>query len=391
MVRILVFTLSVCTISALFHAVVYRWAIAAYPRLVPYKRYVLGVIGLLVVSGPAMRFIAHGHRSTWTSALFAATMIELLIVMVSTPMIFLVRVAGSVGARVARRRGEPEAKALSRRQVIEAVGGTAALATTTMAFGWGAVRGRHAFELEEVAVRLPNLPKALDGYTIVQISDVHVGSFVQERELDDGYELIARVKPDLIVVTGDMIDFDPAVLPTWTRAIQRMSARDGVVTILGNHDYYTGADRVRSAIEGVGARVLVNHGMLSRAGDGGGFALLGVDDASGAQNGGPGPNLESALRDVPPDRARILLSHQPRTLDLWAGKVDLQLSGHTHGGQVNSPGGLIRPADALFRYVSGRYERSGTTLWVNRGFGVAGPPVRIGAPPEVTKIVLVSG
>ena len=90
---------------------------------------------------------------------------------------------------------------------------------------------------------------------------------------------------------------------------------------------------------------------------------------------------------VPAEVPRILLSHQPTTVDYWAGKVALQLSGHTHGGQIN-PG--FRPADLLMRYVSGRYERSGTTLYVNRGFGVVGPPARVGAPPEVTKIVLVS-
>jgi hypothetical protein len=90
---------------------------------------------------------------------------------------------------------------------------------------------------------------------------------------------------------------------------------------------------------------------------------------------------------VPEDAPRILLSHQPSTVELWPGRVALQLSGHTHGGQIN-PG--FRPADLLFRYVAGPYEVSGTTLYVNRGFGTAGPPSRVGAPPEVTKVVLVS-
>jgi hypothetical protein len=90
---------------------------------------------------------------------------------------------------------------------------------------------------------------------------------------------------------------------------------------------------------------------------------------------------------VPEDAPRILLSHQPASVDLWPGKVALQLSGHTHGGQIN-PG--FRPADLIMRYVSGRYDVQGTTLWVNRGFGTSGPPTRVGAPPEITRIVLVA-
>jgi predicted MPP superfamily phosphohydrolase len=131
----------------------------------------------------------------------------------------------------------------------------------------------------------------------------------------------------------------------------------------------------------------VNQGRLLRAGDGGGFALLGVDDRWSKRYGGPGARLDLALSMVPPDAPRILLSHQPPTVDLWAGNVALQLSGHTHGGQIN-PG--FRPADLFFRYVAGTYVVRGTTLYVNRGFGTVGPPSRVGAPPEVTRIVLVA-
>jgi predicted MPP superfamily phosphohydrolase len=183
------------------------------------------------------------------------------------------------------------------------------------------------------------------------------------------------------------VDFDAAYIPMMVRALVGLSARDGVKTILGNHDYYAGASKITAALEAAGIDSLVNAGRVIRAGDGGGFALLGVDDAWGGRAGGPGPKLQRALDMVPADAPRILLSHQPSTVDYWAGKVALQLSGHTHGGQIN-PG--FRPADLFMRYVAGRYERNGTTLYVNRGFGVVGPPARVGAPPEVTKIVLVS-
>jgi predicted MPP superfamily phosphohydrolase len=144
---------------------------------------------------------------------------------------------------------------------------------------------------------------------------------------------------------------------------------------------------VLAALQREKIEVLVNRGRVLRAGDGGGFALLGVDDMWATRSGGMGPNLDDALAMVPPDLPRILLAHQPNFILESAGKVALQLSGHTHGGQIN-PG--FRPASLFLRYLVGRYEVEGTTLYVNRGFGVAGPPSRIGAPPEVSKIVLVA-
>src|SRR4029077_14894957 len=105
---------------------------------------------------------------------------------------------------------------------------------------------------------------------------------------------------------------------------------------------------------------------------------LGVDDVASMRNSGPGPRLDRAQTMVPKDLPQILLSHQPHTIDFWAGRVALQLSGHTHGGQFN-PG--FRPADLVMRYVAGRYDVGGATLWVNRGFGGVGPPPRGAAPP----------
>ena len=136
--------------------------------------------------------------------------------------------------------------------------------------------------------------------------------------------------------------------------------------------------------------VLSNESVRLRAGDGGGFALLGVDDHQGRAGRSPGfrgPDLYAAGRGLDAEVPRILLAHQPRYFKEAAGRVALQLSGHTHGGQIN-PG--FRPAELVMDFVAGRYERGGSTLWVNRGFGVAGPPSRVGAPPEVTKIVIVA-
>jgi predicted MPP superfamily phosphohydrolase len=218
---------------------------------------------------------------------------------------------------------------------------------------------------------------------------LHVGTFVGERELERGLGLVDRVKPDLIVVTGDIVDFDPRFVPAAARRLGALRAREGVVCIPGNHDYYTGATAVLEGMQRAGLDVLLNRGRIVAEADGG-FALLGVDDLGlGARRIGPGPDLAAALASVRPDLATVLLAHQPRFVRTASQSgIDLQLSGHTHGGQIN-PG--FRPIDLFYPYVAGRYDIGATQLYVNRGFGTVGPPTRVGAPPEITKIVLVAG
>jgi hypothetical protein len=278
-------------------------------------------------------------------------------------------------------------RAMTRRQAVEATAGVALFGATGAMLGWGMVRGRHAFELREVPLRIRGLPRVLDGYVIAQVSDIHAGAFVGERELDEGLALVRLARPDLIVVTGDFVDFDPNYAPIAARKLADLPARDGVAAVLGNHDYYAGADAVIATLAGAGIDVLRDAGRRIRSADGGGFALLGVDDLSSEKHGRTGPRLARALSAVPPDLARILLSHQPSTVDAWAGQVAVQLSGHTHGGQIN-PG--FSPAGLFMKYVAGAYEVNGTTLYVNRGFGTVGAPSRVGVPPEVTRIVLVA-
>src|SRR6202035_1656149 len=198
---------------------------------------------------------------------------------------------------------------------------------------------RTAFELQEIAVHIPGLPRELDGYVIVQVSDIHAGIHLGERELDEGFELVRRARPDLVVATGDLVDSDAAFGPLVARKLADLAARAGVSACLGNHDDYAGAGEVTRALRAAGVTTLINEGRIVRPADGGGFALLGVDDQWSTRYHRQGPLLELAAAGVSADTPRILLSHQPPTVDRWGGKVALQLSGHTHGGQIN-PGGL---------------------------------------------------
>jgi predicted MPP superfamily phosphohydrolase len=173
-------------------------------------------------------------------------------------------------------------------------------------------------------------------------------------------------------------------------------ARHGVVAITGNHDFYAGVEPMVSAVERGGGSVLRNRGIVIGEPDAG-FALLGVDDVWARRRvPGAGPKLDKAIASLPElhgriaparDLPRVLLCHNPSFFEEAADQVSLQLSGHTHGGQVNL---VVRPADLFLKngWVAGMYEHAGSRLYVNRGFGTVGPPARVGAPPEVTRIVL---
>ncbi len=255
---------------------------------------------------------------------------------------------------------------------------------------YGTLIGRHDYMIEDVPVRIPGLSRRLDGFTIVQLSDIHVGTFVGEVELRAAEDLVRRARPDLVILTGDLIDHDPRCADTLGRFVRRLTAlsRHGVVAIPGNHDYYTGLDAVRAAVTGAGATMLVNDGRL--IGDAGaGFALLGVDDVFGPRSDArsAGPDLDRAVAAVPAEVPRVLLCHNPQFFPQAAGRVALQLSGHTHGAQLNF--GFL-PARLVLGhpFIAGGYRLGDTSLYVNRGFGTVGPPARIGAPPEVSRIIL---
>jgi predicted MPP superfamily phosphohydrolase len=401
--RTLRFAATLIAMSGGAHWVLARWATRAFPRLATKRRWVIGVALALTVLPIAARVLTLTTKSGAAESLLGFAMVEFMLALLAAFPVL----AAEVFARLAtwrRPRPVPEAIAaalsepaetsppaqapITRRVAIERIGGLAVLGTTGAALGWGMVRGRHAFEVEEVIVKIPGLPAALEGYTIAQVSDIHVGLFVGARELAEGLDRVRALKADMVVATGDLVDYDPRYSAQMARALADITARDGVFAILGNHDYYAGANDVLRALTDARVEVLVNAGRRIRAGDGGGFALLGVDDVWARQHGGAGPDLDRAIGMVPRDVPRILLAHQPNYFERSAGKVALQLSGHTHGGQINP---IVRPADYVMPFVGGRYARGGSTLWVNRGFGVAGPPARIGAPPEVTKVVLVAG
>jgi uncharacterized protein len=281
----------------------------------------------------------------------------------------------------------------TRRDAIAKIGAgvIAGVGVTTVA--WGALRTRLDVEVVEVPIRLARLPRALDGFSIVQISDIHIGPFFGEGRLREVEDVVRRLKPDLVAMTGDLIDIQPRWIPMGASFLARLVplARHGVVAIPGNHEHYAGAPLVADALRRAGIDSLSNEGRLLAGADGGGFSLVGVDDLSSHQHKmGPGPEVSRALARLPPDRARILLCHQPQYLPTAAAHgFDLMLSGHTHGGQIAVFGTTV--VSAIFPNYAGLGELAGTRIYVNRGLGTSGPPVRVAIRPEITKLVLVAG
>ena len=288
---------------------------------------------------------------------------------------------------------------LTRREVVRQVAIGASLGASGLASGFGIVVGRHDYVIEEVPIPLLRLPRSLDGYTIAQISDIHIGSLVNDYELGQAEELLRRTRADLIVITGDMVDHDARYIPrlgAFARRLAELGVRDGVVAIAGNHDYYTDIDRVLGTTSEAGVRVLRNEGLVIPDGERAaatrreGFSLLGIDDVWAPRGGfAGGADLPRTLAHARPDLARVMLCHNPELFPEAADHVDLMLSGHTHGGQIALG---VRPASWALRhgYVAGHYHRGASQIYVNRGFGTVGPPARLQTPPEITKIILTS-
>ena len=244
--------------------------------------------------------------------------------------------------------------------------------------------------VNQVALTLPRLHPVFDGYRVVQLSDIHMDTFMTYGRLIYSVERVNRQDPDLIAITGDFVTthvhYDAAEL---IAALSQLRARDGVVAVLGNHDHHAGPQRVREVLAAANIVELSNavHTIVHQ---GASLHLCGVDDWTAEQD-----RLEDVLAALPDEGAAILLAHEPEFANESAPtrRFDLQLSGHTHGGQINLPiPGLWTLITAVYadRHRAGWYEMDGMQLYVNRGLGMMGVPLRFNAPPEITVFTLLS-
>ncbi|MFI7012854.1 metallophosphoesterase [Streptomyces sp. NPDC050164] len=270
----------------------------------------------------------------------------------------------------------------SRRLFVSRIvaGAAAAAAVGTVGYGtYGVLRGP---KVKRVTVPLAKLPRAAHGYRIAVVSDVHLGPVLGRSFAQKVVDTINATQPDLIAVVGDLVDGSVKDLGPAAAPLAQLRARHGSYFVTGNHEYFSGAEQWVEEVRRLGLDPLENaRRQLPH------FDLAGVNDVTG-EDEGQGPDYARALGDRDTARACVLLAHQPVQIhDAVEYGVDLQLSGHTHGGQL-WPGNLL--AAAANPTVAGLERYGDTQLYVSRGAGAWGPPTRVGAPSDITLIELAS-
>ncbi|MFZ1615815.1 MAG: metallophosphoesterase [Flavobacteriales bacterium] len=267
---------------------------------------------------------------------------------------------------------------------------------------YGLTRGWRNFNVAQVKVKARNLPKAFDGLRIVQISDMHLGSFNTGTDVvQHGIDLINEQRPDLILFTGDLVNNFAEEVEPWLEKLSGLRASIGKFSILGNHDYgdyssWTSAaekaanlEKLKAHHRTMGFRLMLDEHLPIEK-DGEHFTLIGVQNwGTRFQQYG---NLDKAIAGTDPNKFRLLMSHDPTHWDaqVRATGIDLMLAGHTHGAQfgITIAGHTYSPAQWIYEEWAGLYKKNDLQLYVNRGFGFLGFPGRVGMPPEITVLTL---
>jgi len=236
-------------------------------------------------------------------------------------------------------------------------------------------------KLEHVDIKIKNLKES---YKIAQLSDLHIGGLIDKKFIKDIVKRVNEIKPDIIVITGDLVDIDILNIKETMHELTHLNSKFGTYFIVGNHEYFHNITAIIKSVKSLGIRVLENENVYIGE-EGKGFNLAGVYDMIGYRTKTYLPDLQKALLGKK-DSPTVLLAHQPRYIQEVVDGVDLMLSGHTHGGQLypfRFLVGLIQP------YIDGLHQHNeNLQIYVNKGTGFWGPPMRLGASSEITEIVL---
>lgn len=248
-----------------------------------------------------------------------------------------------------------------------------------------AINEATSLSLETIEITLKRLPKKLDGFRIVHLSDIHHSPFTSLEHIMRAVRVANRLRPDLFVLTGDYVSHEREYVTPVADALAELRAEFGTYACLGNHDHWTDADLVTESFKRAGINMLVNEGLRFTARDAS-FWLCGVDDYMVGKT-----DLKGALRGSFPDEMKLVLAHNPAILRQAARQdVDLMLSGHTHGGQVR-----IRDEEKRIlrqrRLTNGLHRRRETQIYITRGIGTVVLPIRYQCPPEVSLLELRAG
>jgi predicted MPP superfamily phosphohydrolase len=356
----------------------------------PYRPWASGALIVLAACMPLPFLVGRrlppeiSRLLLWPAFIWMGLMFLLFVLLVATD---LIRLAALVSAKVGATAALDPAR---RTFMARLLGGVAGLGASAV----GAVsirQGLRAAEVKEVQVQLARLPRSFDGTTIVQLTDLHIGATLGRAFVEDIVNRTNALAPDIVAITGDLVDGSVQALWPAVEPLAGLKAKHGVFFVTGNHEYFSGADDWIAALGRLGIRVLANERVSIGQGQGDeGFDLAGVHDyGAGRIEPEHRSDVGAALAGRDPAREVILLAHQPKSV-LEAARlgVGLQLSGHTHGGQLWPFTFFVQLAQP---YVIGLHRHADTQIYVSPGTGYWGPPMRLGTRAEITRIRLSSG
>jgi hypothetical protein len=272
---------------------------------------------------------------------------------------------------------------LARRKGVVASAPIRTLTTGLMQAAQSAFAEPYNLVVERRAIGLQRLPQELDGFTIVQLTDIHHSPFTNREQIERAIKTANSLEPDMIALTGDYVSKETKYIAPVSEMLGKLRARYGVYAILGNHDHWTDATLVTDLFRAEGIKVLINEGMRFEA-NGSSFWLAGVDDTMVGLE-----DLPLALAGSKEDEMKLLLAHNPVILRRAArARVDLVLSGHTHGGQITLRPERDKQGRPRRRMLRGLGKRFETQIYVSRGIGTVVLPVRYGCLPEVSHLTL---
>ncbi|EIJ38574.1 putative phosphohydrolase [Galbibacter orientalis DSM 19592] len=376
----------------------------------PYLQIVYGIVFIAVLANVYLQFShfdrSHGmtHKMGFAVGLFLAFMALGFSAGIFMLIEDVVRVFTWIFGK-AFQSGEAASSGLpSRRRFMSQIAiGVAAVPFLSLLYGM--YKGKYDYQVLKHTLEFDDLPDAFDGYTITQISDIHSGSFDDKEKVAYAVDLINKQESDVILFTGDLVNNVASEMHTWKDTFSKLNAKDGVYSVLGNHDYGDYADwpseeakkanldELKQIQKDMGFNLLLNESRFLEK-EGQRLALVGVENwgEGGFKKAG---DLEKAIENIDKNDFKILMSHDPSH---WQYQVvdhpyhyHLTLSGHTHGMQfgVEIPGWLKwSPVKYRYKYWAGVYEKAGQFINVNRGLGFIGYPGRVGIWPEVTVIKL---
>ncbi len=348
-----------------------------------------------------------GVRPLWINLLLGITF-TIFVIKLFLACLFLIYDSGRVVTGLAKLIGSisnsysPDQFIPSRRKIVTgAIAGIAAV--PFLGFLYGITRGKYNYKVNKLTLNFPDLPKAFEGFRLVQISDIHAGSYDSVGQVQKGIDMINELNPDMVVFTGDLVNSDKDEIDPYKETFNKINSKYGNYSITGNHDYYGNRSKEGDGREEYWSDFQKKHADM-------GFTLLlnenreikiGQDSIKllGVENWGKGPfprkgDLNLALKDVEPDDFCVLLSHDPTHWDEKTlkndKKVHLTLAGHTHGMQfgVSALGVKWSPIKYRYKKWAGLYNEQDQYLYINKGFGFLGFPGRVGMWPEITEITL---